>query len=82
MKLSVIIPAHNEEACLGGTVRSLHARLSDERIDHEILVVNDNSSDGTRRLLAALAGEVPALRFIDNPPPHGFGFAVRKGLVD
>jgi dolichol-phosphate mannosyltransferase len=80
MKLSVIIPAHNEEGCLEATVRSLHKHLGGERIEHEILVINDNSSDGTRPLLVRLREEVRTLRFIDNQPPHGFGFAVRKGL--
>jgi dolichol-phosphate mannosyltransferase len=80
MKLSVVIPAHNEEDCIESTVRSLRERLHAERIDHEILVVNDNSSDGTRQILVRLAEEIPSLRLIDNQPPHGFGFAVRKGL--
>lgn len=80
MKVSVVIPALNEEACIAGTVRALHAALRAQAIAHEILVVNDNSSDGTGEILAALAGEIAGLRTIDNPPPNGFGFAVRKGL--
>jgi dolichol-phosphate mannosyltransferase len=80
MKLSVVIPAHNEEGCLETTVRALYKQLSEEQVEHEILVINDNSSDGTRPLLLRLGEEVPTLRFIDNQPPHGFGFAVRKGL--
>ncbi len=80
MKLSVVIPAHNEEDCIEGTVRALHGHLAAERIEHEILVVNDNSSDRTESILRSLLGELPTLRYFNNPPPHGFGFAVRKGL--
>jgi dolichol-phosphate mannosyltransferase len=80
MKLSVVIPAHNEEGCLRRTVRVLHAHLSAEEIDHEILVVNDNSSDQTARILVELQREIPALYYLNNGPPNGFGFAVRKGL--
>jgi len=80
MKLSVIIPAHNEEGCIRRTVRVLHAHLSAEQIEHEILVVNDNSTDTTEEILIHLREEVPVLRYLDNAPPHGFGFAVRKGL--
>lgn len=80
MKLSVVIPAHNEEGCLEATLRALHERLSAERIEHEILVVNDNSSDGTERILLSLQKEMPTLNYVNNTPPHGFGFAVRKGL--
>jgi dolichol-phosphate mannosyltransferase len=80
MKLSVVIPAHNEQACIGGTIRALHAQLSAAQIEHEILVVNDNSSDLTPKILLALQPEISTLSFVNNGPPHGFGFAVRKGL--
>jgi len=79
--LSVVIPAHNEEGKIAATVRQLHDALSQARIAHEILVVNDNSSDATEAVLKQLAGEIPALRYLNNPPPNGFGYAVRAGLV-
>ena len=80
MKLSVVIPAHNEQACIGGTIRALHAQLSAAQIEHEILVVNDNSIDLTWKILTSLQIEISSLRVVNNDPPHGFGFAVRKGL--
>ena len=80
MKLSVVIPAHNEQDSIKRTVRILDAHLSAEEIDHEILVVNDNSTDRTEEILIQLQREIPSLRYINNYPPHGFGFAVRKGL--
>jgi dolichol-phosphate mannosyltransferase len=80
MKLSVVIPAHNEEGCIESTVRALFQKLSSEKVDHEILVINDNSSDSTESILVRLRKEITSLRFINNTPPHGFGFAVRKGL--
>jgi dolichol-phosphate mannosyltransferase len=61
-------------------VRELYARLSSAQVEHEILVVNDNSSDGTEGILRDLRAEIPSLRSINNEPPHGFGLAVRKGL--
>lgn len=80
MKLSVVIPAHNEAECIAGTVNALHAHLKEHRIEHEILVVNDNCTDDTVPMLRDLRERVPTLRVVDNPPPNGFGFAVRKGL--
>lgn len=80
MRLSLVIPAHNEEPVIERTVRAFHERLAAERISHEILVVNDNSSDGTETVLRRLAGEIRELRWLNNHPPHGFGFAVRAGL--
>lgn len=80
MKLSVVIPAHNEEGCIGDTVTKLAETLTEERIDHEIVVVNDNSSDRTEAILKELGQRFPGVRYVNNTPPHGFGFAVRRGL--
>lgn len=80
MKLSVVIPGHNEEGSIEKTVRAFHKELHKENINHEILVVNDNSSDNTENILRKLKKEIPQVRYINNTPPNGFGFAVRKGL--
>ena len=80
MKLSVVIPAHNEADCIRRTVRILDAHLTAVQIEHEILVINDNSSDDTEAILCELSNEHPSVRYINNCPPHGFGFAVSKGL--
>jgi dolichol-phosphate mannosyltransferase len=80
MKLSVVIPAHNEAGCIDATLADLYAALSAASIDHEILVVNDNSSDATGELLGQLRARIPTLRAVSNAPPNGFGFAVRRGL--
>lgn len=79
--LSVVIPAHNEEGRIEATVRELHRALAEAGITHEILVVNDNSRDHTEPILKQLSQEIRELRYINNTPPNGFGFAVRAGLV-
>jgi len=78
--LSVVIPAHNEAETLDATVSMLTMALESAHIAHEIVVVNDNSADGSGDVLAALARRYDTLRAIDNAPPNGFGFAVRKGF--
>jgi len=78
--LSLVIPAHNEEGQIEETVRAFHDELKKEHINHEILVVNDNSTDKTEEILQSLQSEISELRCINNAPPNGFGFAVRKGL--
>ena len=80
--LSVVIPARDEEGHLEATVRTLHKKLSEEAIRHEILVVNDGSTDGTATVLARLEAELGVVRHIDSPGPHGYGHAVRRGLRD
>lgn len=80
--LSVVIPAHNEEGDIADTVRALAAALRGAEIQYEILVVNDNSSDATERILIDLTAEDPGVRYVNNVPPNGFGFAVRRGLAE
>src|SRR5215471_4592537 len=80
MKLSVVIPAHNEEGSLQATVAALVDLLEKERIPNEIVIVNDNSSDATPQLCQRLAATYSNVRWVDNTPPNGFGFAVRRGL--
>jgi dolichol-phosphate mannosyltransferase len=80
MKLSVVIPAHNEEGSIEKTVLDITDILCGETIDHEIVVVNDNSQDQTEAIVRRLNEQNPRIRLVNNSPPHGFGFAVRKGL--
>ncbi|MDH6099097.1 glycosyltransferase [Anabaenopsis sp. FSS-46] len=78
--LSIVIPAYNEEDCIVQTVNNISQLLEQEKIDYEILVVNDNSKDKTERLLQQLNLLNPKLRYINNYYPNGFGFAIRCGL--
>lgn len=80
MKLSILIPAYNESQSLPETIKAIDTALAIIKIDHEILVVNDNSKDNTVEVLEQLTSEVPTLRYITNTGPNGFGFAIRKGL--
>ena len=80
MRLSVIVPARDEEGSLGPTVQALTARLAEAGIDHEIVVVDDGSADATAHEIARLAEAYPEVRGVRSPYPGGFGFAVRAGL--
>lgn len=80
MKLSVVLPAYNEEGNIQNTVEAIYKVLVDEKIDHEILVVNDNSSDQTLSILENLTRTIPTLRYVTNFGPNGYGYACQKGL--
>jgi dolichol-phosphate mannosyltransferase len=80
MKLSVVIPTYNEEGSIAETITTLYETLKKENIDHEILVVNDNSKDNTLQILEQLKTSIPTLVFYTNAEPNGFGFATRFGL--
>src|SRR5882757_9740389 len=49
--LSIVIPARDEEGCIASTVRHLNLELSLHDVPHEIIVVDDGSSDGTWSIL-------------------------------
>ena len=80
MKLSIVLPAYNEEGSIEETLRTLYAKLQEEQIDHEIVVVNDNSKDNTLGLLTTIQETIPTLVVHTNHGPNGFGYAIRFGL--
>jgi dolichol-phosphate mannosyltransferase len=80
MKLSVVIPARDEEGTIGATLRDVVTTLKSEGIDHEVLVVDDHSRDRTAATVEALAAELGNVRCILSPYGAGFGLTVRAGL--
>jgi dolichol-phosphate mannosyltransferase len=80
VKLSVVIPAHNEAASITGTVTALAETLDAAKIPHEILIVEDHSTDTTPRVLDELASRMSQVRWVSNQQSAGFGYAVRAGL--
>ena len=80
MKLSIVIPAYNEEGSIAETIESLYNELHKENIYHEIVVINDNSKDTTLDILESLAQKIPTLNYFTNSGPNGFGYAIRYGL--
>lgn len=78
--LSVVIPARDEEGCIASTVEHLYVELRLHEVPHEIIVVDDGSSDATWSILQSLHDRVPTLRPVQNLPQHGFGRAVASGF--
>ncbi len=80
MKLSVIIPAKNEEGNLQDTVKKLNYILFKNNVQHEIIVINDHSSDNTLKILNILKDNIQELKIINNTGKPGYGLTVRLGL--
>jgi dolichol-phosphate mannosyltransferase len=78
--LSIVIPAHNEEECICSTIEHLHLELCLREIPHEIVVVDDGSTDQSLELLQGLSNIRPELKVIQNKGPNGFGRAIICGL--
>jgi dolichol-phosphate mannosyltransferase len=82
MKLSVVIPACNEEGSIADTVRAVTSALQYEDIDYEVVVVDDASTDTTAVVVSRLAEADGRVRYVRSPYRNGFGFAVRAGLEE
>jgi len=78
--LSIVLPARDEEGCICSTVEHLHLELRLQGIPHEIVVVDDGSSDRTWELLKELAQRIPELKPVQNKGMNGFGRAIIFGL--
>ncbi|MDB4385149.1 glycosyltransferase family 2 protein [Opitutaceae bacterium] len=77
---SVVIPARDEEDSLPITIAAIDKSFQREGIPHEIVVVDDGSTDQTWTVLEKLKETYPSLAHVKNPGPHGFGRAIIYGL--
>lgn len=76
MKISIIIPVYNEE----GTVLQLLGKVREQKLEKEIVLVDDGSTDGTREILKKL--DYPELRIFYQDENRGKGAALRKGIAE
>ena len=79
-KLSVIIPAYNEENRITEALLDVDTVLSKQSFEYEILVINDGSKDNTVSVVSALQKDIKNLVLIDNDLNHGKGWAIKEGM--
>jgi dolichol-phosphate mannosyltransferase len=79
--LSIVVPAHNEEQNLEATISQLVKVLDEEQVPFEVIIVDDNSTDGTATVVESLMQRRAELRLIRRRGPAGFGHAVKAGLA-
>ncbi len=77
MNLSIVVPAHNEEENIGEVVAEIEAALD---MPHELIVVNDHSTDRTPFIIEELSRRYQSLRLVHNSNEKGFANAVKFGF--
>lgn len=76
MNVSVVIPAYNESASIGGVVESVKSVLSRARVGYELIVIDDGSTDGSGEILKGIKG-IKLLRHLQN---KGYGASLKAGI--
>jgi glycosyltransferase involved in cell wall biosynthesis len=71
------MPCYNEKR----TIREIVRQVLAQPFDIELLIVDDGSKDGTRDILAELAGAHPQIRVLLQPQNRGKGAALRRGFA-
>ncbi|MGO9776159.1 MAG: polyprenol monophosphomannose synthase [Terracidiphilus sp.] len=79
LKLALVIPTLREAANLPSLLRDVRAVLDPLEIDYEILVVDDDSRDGTEEIVTAISQEDPRVRLLVRKGERGLSGAVLYG---
>ena len=80
-RLSVVVPAYNEEQRIEATLRRIGEWLREHTADPEIVVVDDGSTDATADTVAAVQKDIPFVHFLSLGSNRGKGAAVREGVL-
>ncbi|MEM5855438.1 MAG: glycosyltransferase family 2 protein, partial [Candidatus Aenigmatarchaeota archaeon] len=84
MKISIIIPAHNEEKTIGKTLISVIKTLNKYKLDYEVIAVDDNSNDNTFTIMKKIAKKEkiikPIHKICGKKGPTGLGSVLKFGF--
>jgi dolichol-phosphate mannosyltransferase len=78
--LSIVIPAYCEAENIVGTLENVTTALAPLAIPHEILVIDDGSTDGTGAVVTANLARFPNVTLLVNDRNRGFGWTYRRGV--
>jgi len=80
--VSFIVPALNEEAVIESVVKDISKTVGGLLDSHEIILIDDGSSDRTGEIMDRVAGELKNIRVLHNVPNAGVGASYRRGLAE
>ena len=79
-KLSIIIPGRDEAENLPACISAIIEELIKNKILHEVLFIDDGSTDNTHEVVASMIKRYPSIKYVRNEERNGFGRAIRLGL--
>lgn len=79
--VTAFFPCYNDQFAISGMVLGVHKALSSAGVDFEVVVVDDGSTDDSRKVLAELQNDVEELRVIEHQHNQGYGGALRSGFA-
>jgi dolichyl-phosphate beta-glucosyltransferase len=80
-ELSIVIPCYNEEQRLPRTIEQIERYLAGHGVSYELILVDDGSGDGTRKIMEEAAARNPAVRLEALPQNRGKGRALAEGVA-
>ncbi len=80
--LTVVIPCYNEADVIGETIEKVAGYLEKKFPHHEIIVVDDGSTDKTTEVVQRYVDNVPGLKILRNSSNRGKGYSVRRGMLE
>lgn len=81
LSLSIVLPAFNEEANVENALNEVSSVAQEMGIEHEIILVNDGSTDRTGEVARRMAGRISNLRLVEHYPNRGYGGALKAGFA-
>jgi dolichol-phosphate mannosyltransferase len=82
MRITAILPTYNERHNIGPLVKEIHEVLSKNRIDHEIIIVDDYSPDGTWKVAERMAKRYEFVKAIVRKRERGLASAIKRGILE
>ncbi|MBI2357534.1 MAG: glycosyltransferase family 2 protein [Deltaproteobacteria bacterium] len=79
MSISIIIPVYNEELCVESCLRDTRRVFA--HVDHEIIVVNDGSTDGSHEVITRLKDGNNRIKYVIYEENRGYSHAIRQGIL-
>ena len=76
VKISVIIPIYNEENSIDETIRKIREIMKEANLEHEIIAINDGSTDNSLEILKKIKG----IKLITHNNNKGYGASLKEGI--